>query len=74
MFLEARGWGFGMSVALPPDDDWSRAGRYGWDGGLGTSWFNDPNAGLSAILVTQRFPPPFELFRDFWKGVTESSA
>jgi CubicO group peptidase (beta-lactamase class C family) len=72
MFLEARGWGLGVSVALPPDDDWSRAGRYGWDGGLGTSWFNDPQAGVAAILVTQRFPPPFELFTDFWKGVTET--
>jgi CubicO group peptidase (beta-lactamase class C family) len=70
IFLEARGWGFGMSVARPPDDDWSRAGRYGWDGGLGTSWFNDPNAGVVALLVTQRFPPPFGLFTDFWKGVT----
>lgn len=72
VFLEARGWGFGLSVALPPDDDWSRAGRYGWDGGFGTSWFNDPNAGVAAILVTQRFPPTFELFTDFWKGVTET--
>jgi CubicO group peptidase (beta-lactamase class C family) len=72
VFLEARGWGFGVSVALPPDDDWSRAGRYGWDGGLGTSWFNDPQAGVAAILVTQRFPPAFDLFTDFWKGVTET--
>jgi CubicO group peptidase (beta-lactamase class C family) len=72
MFLEARGWGFGVSVALPPDDDWSRPGRYGWEGGLGTSWFNDPHAGVAAILMTQRFPPAFELFTDFWKGVNES--
>jgi CubicO group peptidase (beta-lactamase class C family) len=71
MFLDARGWGFGVSVALPPDDDWSRAGRYGWEGGLGTSWFNDPNAGVAAILLSQRFPPAFELFTDFWKGVSD---
>jgi CubicO group peptidase (beta-lactamase class C family) len=72
MFLEARGWGFGVSVALPPDDDWSRVGRYGWEGGLGTSWFNDPNACVAAILVSQRFPPAFELFTDFWRGVSET--
>jgi CubicO group peptidase (beta-lactamase class C family) len=72
IFLEARGWGLGVSVALPLDDDWSRAGRYGWEGGLGTSWFNDPQAGVAAILMTQRFPPPFELFTDFWNGVTET--
>jgi CubicO group peptidase (beta-lactamase class C family) len=35
MFLEARGWGLGVSVALPPDDDWSRAARYGWEGDSG---------------------------------------
>ena len=71
-FLDARGWGMGVSVALAPDDEWSRSGRYGWDGGLGTSWFNHPNAGVSAILISQRFPPAFEVFADFWKGVSES--
>lgn len=71
-FLETRGWGMGMSVALAPEDEWSKSGRYGWEGGLGTSWFNDPNAGVSAILMSQRFPPAFELYVDFWKGVSES--
>jgi CubicO group peptidase (beta-lactamase class C family) len=71
-FLDTRGWGMGLSVAIAADDEWSRSGRYGWDGGLGTSWFNDPNAGVSAILMSQRFPPAFELFTDFWKGVSES--
>ena len=72
VLLDSRGWGMGVSVALPPNDDWSRPGRYGWDGGLGTSWLNDPSANLSAILISQRFPPAFELFADFWKGVSES--
>ncbi len=73
MFLENRGWGMGVSVALPPDDDWSRPGRYGWEGGLGTSWFNDPRTSVCAILVSQRFPPAFELFTDFWKGVSDAT-
>ena len=71
-FLERRGWGLGVSVALPPDDDWSRPWRHGWDGGLGTSWFNDTATGEVALLITQRFPPAFDVFGDFWKTVTES--
>jgi CubicO group peptidase (beta-lactamase class C family) len=71
IFLDTRGWGLGVSVALPPDNEWSRAGRYGWDSGLGTSWFNDPAAGVAAILMSQRFPPAYELFTDFWKDVSE---
>lgn len=67
-FLEPRGWGLGVSVALEAHDDWARPGRYGWEGGLGTSWFNDPAQNASALLVTQRFPPAFEVFADFWKG------
>jgi Beta-lactamase. len=43
--LGGRGWGFGMSVMA--------SGRYGWDGGYGTSWFNDPNQDLVAIALTQ---------------------
>lgn len=72
MFLDKRGWGMGVSVALAPDAEWSRVGRYGWEGGFGTSWFNDPSAGVIAMLVSQRFPPAFELFADFWKGVSET--
>src|SRR5262249_27445084 len=39
-----RGWGFCMAVA--------KDGRYGWDGGFGSSWFNDPKARFGAILLT----------------------
>jgi CubicO group peptidase (beta-lactamase class C family) len=42
--LGGLGWGYGMAVG--PD-------RYGWDGGSGTSWFNDPGRGLVAIALTQ---------------------
>ena len=46
--LAGRGWGFGMAVSIGPD-----AGRYGWEGGYGTSWFNDPQRNLIAIVMTQ---------------------
>jgi CubicO group peptidase (beta-lactamase class C family) len=45
-------------------------GAYGWDGGFGTSWFNDPAKGLTAILLTQRVfdsPDPPQAHKDFWR-------
>jgi CubicO group peptidase (beta-lactamase class C family) len=50
--LDGQGWGYGMSVSVEPDDV-STPGRYGWDGGYGTTWFNDPSRGLIAIAMTQ---------------------
>jgi len=52
---KGHGWGYGVSVVAEPEDEGFRPGAYGWNGGFGTSWFNDPNTGLSAILLTQRF-------------------
>jgi CubicO group peptidase (beta-lactamase class C family) len=48
-----RGWGFGVAIVTEPDALSATPGRYGWEGGLGTSWFNDPQAGLVAIAMTQ---------------------
>jgi CubicO group peptidase (beta-lactamase class C family) len=31
----------------------SPPGRYGWSGGYGTTWFNDPDSGLIAIVLSQ---------------------
>ncbi|MFD0974017.1 serine hydrolase domain-containing protein [Plantactinospora endophytica] len=50
--LGGRGWGYGMGVSVVPDDI-SEPGRYGWEGGYGTSWFTDPHRGLIAIALTQ---------------------
>jgi CubicO group peptidase (beta-lactamase class C family) len=52
-FLGGRGWGLGISVAVEPDEVSATPGRYGWEGGYGTSWFNDPASGVTAILLTQ---------------------
>ena len=44
-------------------------GGFGWDGGSGTTWRTDLEAGLTGILLTQRMmtsPEPTELARDFW--------
>jgi len=51
--LAGQGWGFGVAAASAPDEVSSVAGRYGWNGGYGTYWFNDPSRGLIAIAMTQ---------------------
>jgi CubicO group peptidase (beta-lactamase class C family) len=51
--LGGQGWGFLMSVVTAPDDVSSVPGRYGWNGGYGTFWFNDPSRRLVAIAMTQ---------------------
>jgi CubicO group peptidase (beta-lactamase class C family) len=33
-----RGWGFGVGVVTGRDNIWAVPGRFGWDGGYGTSW------------------------------------
>jgi CubicO group peptidase (beta-lactamase class C family) len=53
LVLRGRGWGYGMSVVVRPDDVSAVPGRYGWEGGTGTSWFNHPGLDLTAILLTQ---------------------
>ncbi|MEU4238164.1 serine hydrolase domain-containing protein [Actinoplanes sp. NPDC026619] len=47
-----QGWGYGMSVTIKADEV-SGPGRYGWSGGYGTDWFNDPAEGLTVILLSQ---------------------
>jgi CubicO group peptidase (beta-lactamase class C family) len=51
--LGGQGWGFGMAVVTAPDEVSPVPGRYGWNGGYGTFWFNDPVRGLVAIGMTQ---------------------
>ncbi len=51
--LGGQGWGFGMSVVTAADEVSSAPGRYGWNGGYGTFWFNDPSRDLIAITMTQ---------------------
>src|SRR6266550_2498934 len=53
LILGRVGWGYGMSVAVAPDEVSSVPGRSGWNGGYGTVWFNDPSRNLVAIAMTQ---------------------
>ena len=68
------GWGFGVGIATKRDDVSVAPGQYGWDGGFGTSWRNDPHEGLVAILMHQRaeFPLFSPVYQDFWTSVYAS--
>ena len=50
--LGGSGWGYGLAVTVE-EDEVSPAGRYGWSGGYGTTWFNDPGTGLIMIVLSQ---------------------
>jgi CubicO group peptidase (beta-lactamase class C family) len=51
--LEPKGWGYGMAVAAGPDALSETPGRYGWEGGYGTVWCNDPHRDLIAMAFSQ---------------------
>src|SRR5215208_5479053 len=68
-FWDDHGWGFGVSVVTRRDDLAATPGRYGWDGGYGTSLYVDPKEELVGILMTQRVwdsPNPPVVLLDFW--------
>ena len=75
LFLGAtRGWGFGMSVFRGMNERDDAQGRFGWDGGYGTSWYSDPREQLTGILLTQRLmdsPQPPRTITDFWNSVSQ---
>lgn len=67
-FGESAGWGFGMAVVTQRRDLFG-PGRFGWDGGLGTTAHADPAEDLAGVLLTTRgmdSPEPPKAFRDFW--------
>ena len=71
VFLGERGWGFGLSTIPGDDAAVATPGRYGWEGGLGTSWSSDPTEDMVGILLTQRLASPGSprIDLDFWATV-----
>ncbi len=64
---DAAGWGMGVSV-VTRRTGYPAVGQYGWNGGLGTIWFNDPAENLIGILLTPRMwdsPAAPPVARDF---------
>jgi len=74
-FWDTRGWGLGMAIFTTADAFSQVPGRFGWDGGLGTSWCSHPAEDLVGILLTQKgwtspVPPP--VCADFWRSTYEA--
>jgi CubicO group peptidase (beta-lactamase class C family) len=68
-FGDYRSWGFVMSVDIRRDHLFHNPGRFGWDGGTGTTAYVDPAEEMIGILFTQRMmesPEPPKVFTDFW--------
>jgi CubicO group peptidase (beta-lactamase class C family) len=71
-YFDRHGWGFCLAVVTARDELGRSRGSYGWDGGLGSSWYNDPVTKTTGVLLTQRAwtePAPPPLFVDFWRAV-----
>jgi CubicO group peptidase (beta-lactamase class C family) len=69
----SQGWGLGVGVQVRRTGLARTVGSYGWDGGLGTSWANDPSERLIGVVLTTdmfstAFPPP-AVIQDFWTCV-----
>lgn len=63
------GWGFGVGVHVERTSPTASVGTYGWDGGLGSSWHNDPAEDLTGIITTNQMwssPAPPPVCADFW--------
>lgn len=64
---DAHGWGMGVRVTTRKTG-FPAVGQYGWNGGLGSMWFNDPRENLVGILLTPRMwdsPQPPRVAQDF---------
>jgi CubicO group peptidase (beta-lactamase class C family) len=67
-FFDTHGWGYGVGISTAPDAVSQVPGRYGWDGGFGTSFVNDPDRNLLSIVMTQSSDFLFNGTRDqFWR-------
>ncbi|HEU5434021.1 MAG TPA: hypothetical protein VFU81_20290, partial [Thermomicrobiales bacterium] len=65
----------GLSVVVDPAPGSPAPGSYGWFGGFGTAWANDPNADLAAIALTQSVEFLFAGgIGDFWTAVYSAIA
>ena len=71
VFLDGGGWGYGVQVLSARTGPSPRAPRYGWGGGLGTTWFAYPEHDTTAVLFTQCLPPPEPLVTAFWSALQD---
>ncbi|MFN8665131.1 MAG: serine hydrolase domain-containing protein [Thermomicrobiales bacterium] len=76
-FWQTHGWGFGVAIDTARTELFTSPGRYGWDGGFGTSLYIDPAEDVIGILLTQQAWDGTGLPRaylDFWNGTYQAFA
>jgi CubicO group peptidase (beta-lactamase class C family) len=67
-------WGLATGVDIGAAEPWMAPGRWGWDGGTGTTAYVDPVRGTVGVLLTQRaMTGPQDGFGDFWTAVAAES-
>jgi CubicO group peptidase (beta-lactamase class C family) len=74
-FGHGASWGMGGAVVTRRTDIFTSPGRFGWDGGYGTSAYLDPAEDMIGVLMTQRVmesPTPPRVFRDFWTAAYQA--
>ncbi len=69
------GMSWGMHVGVGLGTTWAGPGRWGWDGGTGTTAWVDPSTALAGVLLTQRgMAAPEDEPREFWRTVAAWAA
>jgi len=74
-YFATTSWGFGVGVVTDRTQLGPSAGSYGWNGFYGTTWYNDPAEGLTAIMILQRAHagnPALPVQKDFWTSVYQA--
>jgi CubicO group peptidase (beta-lactamase class C family) len=74
-YFDTHGWGFGLSIVTKRDGVAGSVGKFGWDGGLGTSWYSDPKEDMITILMTTRVwdsASPPSVCLDFWTSAYQA--
>ena len=68
-YFDSHGWGFGVGIVTSRQDLAGSVGKYGWDGGMGTSWYSDPTEGWSRSFFPRgpwASPPPSKFSSFSW--------
>jgi len=66
--FDAKGFGFCVGVVTRRESPSAPVGQYGWDGGLGSIWRNDPAEQMALVLLSNvawSSPRPPAIARDF---------
>ncbi|TMK65774.1 MAG: beta-lactamase family protein [Actinobacteria bacterium] len=66
-------WALGTGVDVDAVEPWMAPGRWGWEGGTGTTAHVDPTRETVGVLLTQRaMTSPQDGFDDFWAAVADA--